>query len=161
MRYFILLFLSPLVLFAHPHFFIDVDVEIEDKKIIQSWHFDKINSRLLRFELDKNKDKIFQKDEKKLFYETHILKAKDTNLNLFLELNGKEHIFDEIKNYNLSFEKRRVVFSFEIATEQIKELTLCNIDPSIYMAFKLNNIDTKLKTQIQKSEYDFCIGATK
>ncbi|MDC0932770.1 DUF1007 family protein, partial [Arcobacteraceae bacterium] len=47
--------------FAHPHFFIDVDLNIETNKIEHSWKFDKINSRLITFEFDKNKDGSFQK----------------------------------------------------------------------------------------------------
>jgi ABC-type uncharacterized transport system substrate-binding protein len=161
MKVLVFILVASLSLFAHPHFFIDVDVNLQKDKIVQSWYFDKLNSKLLSFELDKNKDKIFQKDEQKQFYDTYITKGKENNFNLFLEENGKEHTFSSIENYDLKLEKRRVVFSFEIATNEINELTLCNIDPTIYMAFKLNKIDSKLNTQTQKSEYDFCIGASK
>ena len=158
MKLLIIMIFLHLSLFAHPHFFIDVDVSIDKNKITHYWSFDKLNSKLLSFEFDENKDKIFQENEKIKFYNTHILKVKEYNFNLFLEANNKDYIFEKINEYDLVLNKRHVVFSFSKNVENIKQATLCNIDPTVYMAFNLKNVYTRFKTDIQKSQYDFCIG---
>ena len=101
---------------------------------------------------------IFQKDEKISFYNTHILKAKENNFNIFLESNEKEYIFDALINYDLKIENKQIVFSFIEKIDEIKNTTICNIDPTVYMAFKLNKTISNFKLEIQKSQYDFCIG---
>jgi len=144
--------------FAHPHFFIDVDINIDKNKIVHHWTFDRINSKLISFEFDKNRDKIFQENEKIDFYNTHILKAKENNFNVFLESNDKEYIFEKLTSYDLEIVNKQIVFTFNEEIKTIKNTTLCNIDPTIYMAFKLNNITSNSKVEVQKSKYDFCIG---
>lgn len=158
MKAFISTILLSINLFAHPHFFIDVNVTIADDKITYYWSFDRLNSKLLSFEFDTNKDKVFQKSEKQKFYNTHIVKTKEYNYNLFLEVNTINYTFEELKNYELALTNGHVVFSFSQKLEKLKQATVCNIDPTLYMAFNLKEIDTKFKLDIQKSQYDFCIG---
>ena len=161
MKFLLFLIIFHISLLAHPHFFIDVDVVIDKNKITHYWSFDRINSQLLRFEFDKNKDKVFQKEEQVLFYNTYISKIKNNNFNIFLESNNKEYIYTELTKYDMLLKNKKVIFSFVQNIKSINEMTLCNIDPTIYMAFKLNKIDTNYKVDIQKSQYDFCIGVDK
>jgi len=158
MKLLIISIMLNITLFAHPHFFIDVDINIDKNKITYFWTFDRLNSKLLSFEFDENKDKLFQKKEQDRFYKTHIVITKENNFNLFLESNKKEYIFGKIENYELYLKNKKVVFTFSQEIESIKNMTLCSIDPTVYMAFKLQNIQSNYNLNIQKSQYDFCIG---
>ena len=92
------------------------------------------------------------------FYEKIILPIKKDNFHLFIDSNGKEYNFDNLNDFKVSYLNKRVTVQFNTKLESLNATTLCTIDPSVYMAFKLNNIDSSLKIETQKSEYDFCIG---
>lgn len=155
----ILIFLSQ-YLFSHPHFFIDASINIEKEKTIYIWRFDTINSKLLTFDFDKNRNKRFDINEQTNFLKAHFYNLKKDNYNIFFETGEKERIIVP-KNIKVELIKRRVVVSFESIGVLKGISTICTIDPTLYMAFKLKNIKTPFKTDVQKSEHDYCIGVTK
>lgn len=155
-KQFLIFIFSINTLFAHPHFFIDSKLTITDDGIKNEWLFDKLNSKILLFDFDKNVNKVLDEDEKQEFIETHFLPLKDNNYNIFLTLD--EEIKIKPQNIDVNFENRRISLSFHIKTKLAKVFTMCTIDEKIYMAYNLKELNSKENLEIQKSEYDYCIG---
>ena len=147
-RLFLILVICINSLFAHPHFFIDSKLSISDDGIKNEWLFDRLNSRVLLFDFDKNRNKIFDEDEKQEFIKTHFLGLKENNYNIFLTLDDEIKI--EPQNIDVKFENRRVSLSFDIKTELTDVFTLCTIDEKIYMAYKLEELNSEKKTRNSK-----------
>ena len=147
-------------LHAHPHFFVDASIDIQKEKISHKWLFDRINSRLLVFEFDKNRNKTFEKNEQLVFIETHFEKLKNDNYNLFMEIDGHELVADPI-NIKVKIIKKRVELSFDLVFKINKGGVICTIDPTLYFAYKLKDVNSIYKNEIQKSEHDYCLGVTK
>lgn len=143
-------------IYAHPHFFIDSKLSIKDDLIQHEWIFDRLNSRVLLFDFDKNKNKIFDDEEKQEFIKTHFLGLKDNNYNIFLTLDDEIEV--EPKNIDVKFENKRVSLSFNLDVELTKVFTMCTMDEKIYMAFNLVKLDSSENLEVQKSEYDYCVG---
>ncbi len=151
------LFFLHISLYAHPHFFVDASLKIKEKTIKHIWIFDKINSRLLMFDFDINKNKKLEKEEETNFLQKHFFSLKKDNYNLFIE-NNEEEIEINPQKVRAVFSKRRIIITFYTNIKLQKDSTLCTIDPLVYMAFKINKINTTLDIDIIKSEYDYCIG---
>lgn len=160
MRKIILVFLVFINIYAHPHFFIDSSLEIKKDYIKHIWKFDRLNSRILMFEFDKNRDKIVDIDEKNDFINIHFKTLQKDNYNLFIDIDGVEHKIIP-QNIDLKFKNRQIELSFLTNVSIKNESTICTMDQTIYMAYKLINIDTKYKIKVEKSEYDYCIGVIK
>lgn len=160
MKKLILLLLSTIYVFAHPHYFLDSSLEISEDNIRNTWKFDSLNSKILMFDFDRNKNKILDKNEKEEFLKAHFNKLKKNNYNIFLA-NEEQDFKIEPKNIDLVFEKNRLKIVFDLSYKLTSETTFCSMDEKIYLAYKLDKLNTNLKTNIQKSEYDYCIGLTK
>lgn len=146
--------------FAHPHYFLDSSLQIDEEKIRSYWKFDLMNSKILMFDYDKNKNKILDEDEKKEFLEVNFYKLKDNNYNLFLTNEEKEFAINP-QNVDLVYENRRLSIVFDLPFTLSSETTFCTMDEKIYLAYKLNEVKTDFKTDIQNSEYDYCIGVSR
>lgn len=151
-------FYASISLYAHPHFFIDSNISFEDGKIKNEWLFDRLNSRVLLFDFDRNSNKKFDEDEKKEFIKTHFKSLEANNYNIFLASDEEYKI--KPSNIDVKFEAKRVSLSFDIDVKLSEEFTMCTMDEKIYMAYKLNEINSHNKLDVQKSEYDFCLGAS-
>ncbi|MGE0050152.1 MAG: DUF1007 family protein [Arcobacter sp.] len=154
------LFFCGLNLYAHPHYFLDSSLQIDENIVKNFWKFDALNSKILMFDFDKNKNKILDKDEKEEFLKANFYKLKANNYNIFLQNEEKE--FEIIpQNVDVIYENRKLTIYFDFPYELKGETTFCTMDEKIYLAYKLEDLKTNLKTDIQKSEYDYCIGVTK
>lgn len=158
MRYLIFLFM-PCFLFANPHFFVDVDLAIKNDKISFDWKFDRINSTLLFFEADKNKDKNLDKFEEKQMIEKLFTPLKDDGY--FVMIEQSEEVDIKPLHVRFLYIKKRVHITFDLGVKNLSDGVICNIDPVTYFAFRLKHISSDLKTNIQKDRYDFCIGVEK
>lgn len=146
--------------FAHPHYFLDSYIQMDEEKIRNYWKFDLMNSKILMFDYDKNKNKILDEDEKKEFLEVNFYKLKENNYNLFLTNEQKEFEINPI-NVDLIYENRRLSIVFDLPFSLLSETTFCTMDEKIYLAYKLNEVKTDFKIDIQNSEYDYCIGVSR
>ncbi|WP_044416152.1 DUF1007 family protein [Halarcobacter anaerophilus] len=160
MKLFFILFFTFIPVFAHPHYFLDSSIEIEKNMIKNHWKFDLLNSKILMFDFDTNRNKKLDKKEKEEFLKINFYNLKKNNFNIFLADDINEYKI-EPKNVDLKYEKRRLTISFDIDYTIKNSITFCTMDEKIYLAYKLKNLNTKYNTQIQKSEYDFCIGVSK
>jgi len=147
--------------FAHPHYFLDSTIQISENSIKNQWKFDRLNSKILMFDFDKNKNKVLDSDEKEEFFKAHFNKLSENNYNIFLSNDENDY---KVKPQNLDLlidEKKRLTISFEIPYTLSSDTTFCSMDEKILLAYKLEKLETNLKTETQKSEYDFCIGVIK
>jgi len=156
--FFILFVISNI--YAHPHFFVDAFIDIQKSTISHKWVFDKMNSRLLIFDFDKNKNKQFENDEQISFLEAHFEKLKEENYNLFMEIDSNELVADPT-NIKVEIKNKRVQLSFDLIVKVQEGETICTIDPTLYFAYNLIDIKCIYKYEIQKSEHDYCLGVTK
>jgi len=142
--------------FAHPHFFIDSKISIEDGFIKNEWIFDRLNSRVLLFDFDVNENNILDEEEKQEFIKSHFLSLEKNNYNMFLAIDDEI----EIKPINIEVKvnKKRISLHFDMEARLNDTFTMCTMDEKIYMAYKLQEINSHNKLEVQKSEYDFCIG---
>lgn len=154
----VILFIATVSLKAHPHFFIDSNIFFEDGKIKNEWLFDKLNSRVLLFDFDKNSNKKFDLNEKEEFIKLYFKTLENNNYNIFLADNEEYKI--NPSNIDVKFEKRRVSLTFDIDIKLDEVFTMCTMDEKIYMAYKLNEVSSHTKLDVQKSEYDFCLGVS-
>ncbi len=160
MKKLVLFLIFTVYVFAHPHYFLDSSLEISHSNIKNIWKFDRLNSKILMFDFDKNRNKVLDEDEKKQFLEAHFYKLKNNNYNIFLANEDKEFEIKP-KNVDLLFDKKRLSIVFDIPFVLTSETTVCTMDEKIMLAYKLNDLKTNLKTDVQKSEYDYCIGVVK
>lgn len=152
----ILILLIPYLLHANPHFFIDVDFSIKKDMLSFDWKFDRINSTLLFFEADKNRDKTLDKNEEKQMLDKLFAPLKDDDYFIMIEQNEEVRI--KPLHVRFLYTKKRVHITFDIEVKNLSDGVVCNIDPVVYFAFRLKNISSNFKTNIQKDRYDFCVG---
>jgi len=160
MKTLVLIFCFVLNVFAHPHFFVDSSIEINQEKITHKWLFDRVNSRLLTFDFDKNRNKFFEKEEQDAFIKAHFEKLKADNYNLFMEIDGKELVADPV-DIKVKLSKKRVELSFNLLVKVNEGGIVCTIDPTLYFAYKLVDSKSIYESEIEKSEHDYCIGVSK
>lgn len=159
MRYIALLVLG-LSLYGHPHFFIESSIKIEKNTLFHQWKFDKLNSKLLLFEFDTNKDKLLDAQEKERFLQNHFYPLEANNFNLFLQSDDKEPKITP-QNIHVSLQKKQLILEFESSLDFEIQAVICTIDATLYMAYMLKDFQSVYPSDVQKSEYDFCIGVTK
>ncbi len=147
-------------IYAHPHYFVDASIDIQKSKISHTWLFDRINSRLLIFEFDKNKNKQFEKEEQLSFLKAHFEKLQGDNYNLFIQIDSDELVAVP-SNRKVRIINKRVEVSFDILLKIEEGGVLCTIDPTLYYAYKLKDVNSIYKYEREVSEHDYCLGVTK
>lgn len=157
MKFFYLMAVFHLSLCAHPHFFIDTEVRIEKESIFHCWRFDALNSKLLIFEFDADKNGILDAKEQQHFLKEHIEPLSPNHFNLFFQ-NGETEIASKPRDFNVSIANKRLIVTF--TTEHLfnKPSIFCTIDGTLYMAYQLKSVQSLYPHETQKSEYDFCLG---
>lgn len=156
MKFILIFYACSTFAFSHPHFFIDSKISIEKDKIKNEWIFDRLNSKVLLFDFDRNRDKLFDEEEKEEFLKAHFSSLRNNNFNIFLTLDDEVEV--EPKSIDVKFENKRISLSFDIEAKITDVFTMCTIDEKIYMAYKLIDIKSFKELEVQKSEYDYCIG---
>lgn len=154
-----LLIFLPCFLIANPHFLVDVNLKIHKQKISFDWKFDKINSTLLFFEADKDKNKKLDlKEENSMIRHFFTSLKKD---DYFTMIQQSEEVKILPTNIRFLYIKKRIHVKFDLMIDIFEDMVICNIDPTTYFAFRLKNLSSDFKTNIQKDRYDFCIGIEK
>lgn len=156
MKYLLTLFL-PLIALAHPHFLVDTTIQIEPDIIKLDWRFDRINSKLLFFEFDTNKDKKLDKKEVDSMIEKFFLPLKNDNFFLMIQSEDDELEINP-KQINIEYSQKKLHINYALLMNNFKGGIVCNIDATTYFAFHLHNHSSSQKLEIEKSQYDFCIG---
>ncbi|NCD11061.1 MAG: DUF1007 family protein [Epsilonproteobacteria bacterium] len=157
MKFFYLIIVFHLTLCAHPHFFIDTDIRIEKEAIFHRWRFDALNSKLLIFEFDTDKNGILDAKEAQHFLKEHIEPLAANHSNLFFQ-SGEKEIPIKPKDFNVSIASKRLVVTFTTEYLFSQPSIFCTIDATLYMAYQLRNVQSIYAYDAQKSDYDFCLG---
>ncbi len=162
----------PFVLFAHPHLFIDLKLNIICKgdtieRVDVSWYFDEMNSQMLIMDYDKDFNGKFSKKEIKNFKKEVFDTLKPMSYYTHLKIKKKqENIKKLIDSFSLDLKNNRFIVKYGLNLKKYKNyenLTLGFWDEDFFNSFvmdkewiKINNC--KLKYNIKDIDGDFFMG---
>lgn len=146
-------------LWAHPHFFIDTDIAIDKTRIVHRWTFDALNSKLLLFEFDTDKNGVLNQEEASQFLKAHFYPLQANRYNIVLQSDEKDQPIKPI-DVNATVDKKRIVVTFSTPNVLDKALMFCTIDATLYVAYALQTVQSLYRYDVQKSDVDFCLGVT-
>lgn len=145
---FVMLFLFPLWLAAHPHIFVDIffDLKIEEQKLTSvdvHWVLDEMTSMTLLMDYDSDKDGKFNPAETATVKEEGFDHLSEYSYYTHFMIQGKETAIPTPQNFHLTVENNRVVYHFElpyaIPVEPNMQLQLTCYDPENYMGMILDS----------------------
>ncbi len=144
MKLLITFLFANVVLFAHPHIFIDIypKINMQDTRATSlslQWKFDQMTSSLLIMDYDKNKDGKFNKKETAKIKKSAMRIFKKYNYCLKI-MNGDKNIkIQKLDNFVVTVDKMdRIVYSFDlICNFEVKDSILLFYYGNYYIAFML------------------------
>ncbi len=168
----LLILLVPLISFAHPHVYADIDLDIQTKEnqvqqIDISWNYDDMTSQILLMDYDKNKDGKFSKEESFFFKNQVFDTLKPYEYYTHIKIDNKKYPIDKrFKNFFLTFEKNKFIVHYTIDLKDISQKDSIDLgfwDKEFYSAFDLSSKSIKfsgkkLKFTIEEIEDDIFMG---
>ena len=160
-----LIAILPIILFAHPHTFLDVYTDVKSKNnqvetITFKWVFDDMTSQLLIMEFDLNMDGSIDKEEveyiKTNYFDSLIQYNYYTNLKI---LNKIQKI--KPKNFTSYIEDMKIVYQFEIEiNKDKKDIAIEIYDEERFTALVLKKefVTSKIKYKVSDVDYDIYFG---
>ncbi len=123
--------------FAHPHIFIDVKVNVTQEKVTILWSFDAMTSAMLIGDYDTNKDKQLDANEIAFIEKNHFLPLAPYSY--FMRFfDGKEELeVQKVDSFSASIDKKRLVYTFSLPSTLLKKYELRFFDPEMYVALIL------------------------
>jgi ABC-type uncharacterized transport system substrate-binding protein len=170
MKYLFSLFLFPLFLFAHPHLFMDIDLELihKDKSLETvkvKWIFDDMSSQMMIMDYDKNLNGKFDKNEINLFKKNVFNDLKSSDYYTHIKINNKKVSTDKLlKNMGLIIENNRFVVIYDLNLKKYDNYQNIKIgfwDKDFFTALTLKKefvISNNLKFSIKEIDADFYYG---
>jgi len=160
MKYILFILISPLLIFAHPHTFIDLYPTIvskEDKieSIKFRWLMDEMSSQMLIMEFDKNLNGKIDKDENKYVKENYF---DHLVAYMFYTKIKDKTILTKPINFVASIEKERVVYSFTINLDEKKSdfyIDFYDEDNFVAIMLKKEFVTSDIKYNIEGIDNDF------
>jgi len=144
MKALIVFLLANIVLYAHPHIFIDIypKINIQDTKATSlslEWKFDQMTSSVLIMDYDKNKDNKFSKSEIALIKRNTMKLFKEHNFYLKIRESDKNVEIEKLDNFVVTIDEMgRLVYSFDLfCSFEIKDSVLIFYDKGNYISFML------------------------
>ena len=164
MKLLITFLLANVVLFAHPHIFIDIypTINIQNTRATSlslQWKFDQMTSSLLIMDYDKNKDGKFNKKETSRIKKSAMKMFKKHNycLKIIKKDEDKNIKIQKLDNFVVTIDKMdRIVYSFDlICSFKVKDSILLFYYKNYYIAFMLKKstiepLNKKLDFSIRK-----------
>ena len=160
----------PLVLFAHPHLFVDIDLELINKNksletVKVKWIFDDMSSQMMIFDYDKNLDGKFDKKEIQIFRENVFDGLKGVDYNTHIKVDNKIiKTYKLLTNIGLLIEKNRFVLTYDLNFKKYnnyKDIKVGFWDEDFFTGFTLNKdfvTANKLDFKIEEIDADFYYG---
>ncbi len=155
MKYLISFILFIQFLYAHPHVFVDTELEIVIKEksvnINVLWHFDEMTSQLMIMDFDRNKNHILDKDEMKEIKEVAFDNMKE--FNYYFEIGQNKTKVKNInpQNFNVIVKDDIITYSFVITVNNIdlakEQLQVSCFDEDNLIGFFLKKT-SKVKTEL-------------
>ena len=144
MKLLITFLLTNVVLFAHPHIFIDVfpKINIQNTRATSlslQWKFDQMTSSLLIMDYDKNKDGQFNNKETAKIKKSAMRIFKKSNYCLKIMKGDKNIEIQKLDNFVVTIDKMgRIVYSFDLICDfEVKDTILLFYYKDYYIAFML------------------------
>jgi len=173
MKLLITFLLVNVVLFAHPHIYIDIHPKIniqntQATSLSLQWKFDQITSSMLIMDYDKNKDNLFNKKEATKIKKKAMKLFKKNNYYLKIIRSDKNANIQKLDNFVVSIDKMgRIVYSFElICNFEVKDSILLFYYKNPYIAFMLKksnveplnkNLNFSIKKVFNERYYGFAM----
>jgi ABC-type uncharacterized transport system substrate-binding protein len=141
------------LLSAHPHLFIDVELEKRENTIAVDWVFDDMNSEILIMDYDSNFDEKFSEEEITLFIdEVFINMILEYHFYTYLKVDSKDIPIESIfTNFLLKIRERRFIMSFEL---NLAEFQKADFELSFYDESYMSSMEIKNPKGFQ----DFKVG---
>ena len=156
----LLILILPLMLFAHPHIFVDVKLNIQDteegiSRIGVTWIYDEMTSQMISMDYDRNMNGRFDDDEffdlKKNTFDNLLM--DDYYVNLFIDEKNTV-VRDVISGFNAKIIEDKLIYTFNIdkviKLNEASSFQLGFNDPTYYTAFMLKKSDVKITANEQK-----------
>lgn len=145
MRFFLFWFLVPIILLAHPHVFVDVELDIilnkteADVKII--WRFDEMTSSMILMDFDMNGDGKLDEKESIFLKEEAFDHLKSLGYYTVISIDKKEFSPHSIDSFRAYFEENKILYEFSFSfqiPEKIKSFNIGCYDEDNLVAFFLS-----------------------
>ena len=164
MRTLFLLLFNSILLFAHPHSFIDVypDVKVENGKVEQvtiKWYMDEMTSSMLMMEFDANSDGKLDKVEIAYVRDNYFMSLKDYGFYTYLK-NKQKNVNYDISKFSAVIDKKiKIAYTFTIKLKQpiLKEdFKIYFYDEDFFTAFTLKQefLSKQTKKDFIAKDYD-------
>ncbi|MEA3552992.1 MAG: DUF1007 family protein [Campylobacterota bacterium] len=155
----------PIILFAHPHTFLDVYTDVKSKNnqiesVTFKWVFDDMTSQLLIMEFDQNMDGDIDKEEVKFIKTNYFDSLEQYNYYTNLKIMNKIQT-TKVKNFTSYIENMKIVYQFEIEINRDKKDVAIEIyDEERFTALVLKKefVSSKIKYKVSDVDYDIYFG---
>ncbi len=162
MKTVVLLLFCVLSLWAHPHTFVDVHMDIQKSKeridsIDFRWEFDEMTSSMMLMEFDHNGNGTIEADETSYAYHNYFMPLQEFNFYTDLKIGGKT-VAVSPQNFKMSIRNNRVCYHFTLPVDAAKDrvaLEFYDKDNFVAMVVKKRFMHTTLKYAIKDVDYDF------
>jgi ABC-type uncharacterized transport system substrate-binding protein len=168
----LLILLTPLITFAHPHVYADIDLnlKVQNNQLTEieiSWNYDDMTSQILLMDYDKNRDGKFSKKESMFFKNQVFDTLKPYEYYTHVKIDGKKVPVDHImNNFFLSFKNNKFIVNYRVILKDVPQKKNIDIgfwDKEFYSSFDLSSktikfSGKKLKYSIEEVEDDIFMG---
>jgi len=163
----VLLLFFYILLYGHPHCFIEVYPKIDTKNnLIQNisfrWEIDEMTSTALMTEIDTNQNGIIDKKENNYIKNNYFLTLKENHFYTYIK-NNKKEIPYTIKFFQAKYKNNKVNYIFSIKTKTpipIKNLNIYFYDKDFFVAMILKQefLEKNSLFEIKDYDGDYCFG---
>ncbi len=137
----IILILSPIKSYSHPHVFITTSINLSFNNqaidgINITWSFDRMFTQIMIDEYDVNHNNTFDPDEVKRLYNTAFTNLKKSNYFTEIYANKKKIKIDKVTNFNAKLIDGQMFYYFTIPlklSSNIEYIDIYSFDESYYM----------------------------
>lgn len=161
MKTIFILFLAYVVLFSHPHVFVDndIDLSIQDSEVefTITWTLDDMTSMALIMDYDRDGSGSFDSGETEALKKDAFDHLKEINYMTIFICNKKEQKIDSINDFSASIKNNKVAYSFSFSSNCIKkgvntiEIGCADKDNYLSLMIKEKNVKS-LKPSIKVEE---------
>lgn len=160
----VLMIISPILVFAHPHVFIlnTMDIIFDDNGLTGIklyWKFDAMFSAVLFTDFDLNGDKKFSKSEIDNIKKESLSSIAEYDYFSYITINGKSYKINSVRDFNVTVSNDVITYMFFIpckvkSSTTINEVIIAVYDESYFIDFFIdenNPIKVKKPSKISHS----------
>jgi ABC-type uncharacterized transport system substrate-binding protein len=157
-----LILISTLLLFAHPHTFIDVHPTLKEESITLRWVFDEMTSQILMMDFDTDHDMVLSAEESQRIYTNNFASLKSFGYYTYLYRGKTKLPTSEAHSFRASAQDGRVAFVFTLPLPKGVDRIMF-YDEEMFSAFVLKeafikNTDPRKQFRLKELDGDFYFG---